>query len=120
MHKTISFWLLLSLCSTQVLANDKFYYQNNDLKNLDENNSIQFNKTVSEGINQPNKYEPNGSAAKDAINLALAPEWAHVSDNVDRERAGYNNYEIYCFKDCKNKHTNMDAEFSKLADKFKK
>lgn len=117
MLKNILIASLMLLFSCQGWCNIfQYKEENNKLsKNEHQLDLGDQKKTINESPLKAGKFEPTGGAAKNAIDLALAPEWTRVSDTTDKERAGYKQYEIYCHH-CK-KQTSMDSE---LADKFKK
>lgn len=114
--------ILTILYSTQALSDSNLNYNSNPLEishntDLDK---INTNK-IEDNSSQVGKFEPNGSATIDSIKLDLTPQWAGVSDNVDRERAGFKNIQVACLsKSCKKKHSDIDDDFAKLADKFRK
>lgn len=122
MLKSVCFSLITILYSTQALSENDLNYKSNPLNISHKTNLSNLKKNeIEDNSSQVGKFEPNGSATIDSIKLDLTPQWASVSDNVDRERAGFKNIQVACLsKSCKKKHSDIDDEFAKLGEKFKK
>lgn len=120
MRKIIFVSFLTATIPAYASSNPSFNYQSNVLienSKLAQLDLGEYQETNVNLFDPVGNFDPTGSPAKIPVDLGLSPEWAVGSDNLERERQGYKQHEVYSLK--KSHRQGIDEEFSRFAEKFK-